>query len=480
MRDRTRRHLQLERKKPEELSWTDYLLMLLHVGAEIEHALMVEYLYAAYSLGGDQVPKKHHQHIRDWRNAILTVAREEMGHLLTVQNLLTLLGGPISLDREDYPWDSPFYPFPFKLSPLTMDSLAHYVYAEMPPDEMMADATLTEKRIREEVRRRVEGDRGPHHPVSEIYDAIIEIIEDPELIPDSAFRSETFGHQASWDEWGKNYRADPEAEATKRDDERRAHVIVAQMATRTEAVAGLRMVAGQGEAPHLRHPKKPDKPDEPSHFERFAEVYAGYEKIGKLDEKDRWAPTRPIPVNPTTVRPPKSKSKDKGTSSRDAAPPTFIENDASRRWAELFNIRYRMLLTYLSHTYRLGRTTGTDEPGPRGLMLHRIFGEMYNLKTIAGLLVRMPLTDDPKDPARAGPPFQMPYTLSLPADEVDCWRTHVDLLQSSGVICDDLLDRGGPADGARYLKSLRELDEQAMAWIDRILADMGSARRVRS
>ena len=470
MRDRTRRHLQLELKKPEELSWTDYLLMLLHVGAEIEHALMVEYLYAAYSLGGDQVPEKHRQKVRDWRNGILTVAREEMGHLLTVQNLLTLLGGPVSLDREDFPWSSPFYPFPFRLSPLTADSLAHFVYAEMPPEEMMVGATTDQKRIREEVRRRVEGDGGPHHPVSEIYDSIIEIIEDPELIPDSAFRSETYGQQASWDEWGKNYRADPEAEATRRDDERRAHVIVAQMATRTEAVRGLRLVAGQGEAPHLRHTKGSDKPEEPSHFERFAEVYEGFEKIAKLPEKDRWSPTRPIPVNPSTVD---LEIKDP------ARRRTYIENATSRRWAELFNVRYRMLLTFLSHTYRLGRTSGTAEPSPRGLMLHRIFGEMYNVKTVASLLVRMPLTDDPKDPNRAGPPFRMPYTLALPADEVDCWRTHQDLLQSSRAICDDLLARGGPADGERYLKSLRELDEQAMAWIDRILASMGSARRVR-
>ena len=32
--------------------------MLLQIGAEIEHALMVEYLYAAYSLGGSQVPSR--------------------------------------------------------------------------------------------------------------------------------------------------------------------------------------------------------------------------------------------------------------------------------------------------------------------------------------------------------------------------------------------------------------------------------------
>src|SRR5688572_25145168 len=68
--------------KPEEMSWRDYLIMLLHIAAEIEHGLMVEYLYAAYSLGGPQVPQEHRAMIERWRNSILAVAKEEMGHLL--------------------------------------------------------------------------------------------------------------------------------------------------------------------------------------------------------------------------------------------------------------------------------------------------------------------------------------------------------------------------------------------------------------
>ena len=41
---------------------------------------------------------------------------------------------PPSFDREDYPWDSPYYSFPFRLEPLTLDSLACYIFAEMEPD----------------------------------------------------------------------------------------------------------------------------------------------------------------------------------------------------------------------------------------------------------------------------------------------------------------------------------------------------------
>src|SRR6266436_8687608 len=126
-------------KRPE-MTWKDHLVMLLHIGAEIEHSLMVQYLYAAYSLGGEQVPRGHRLMVRGWQTSILAVAKEEMGHFLTAQNILTLIGAPINLNREDLPWDVPFYPFPFRLEPLSMKSVACYVFAEMPSEKELATA----------------------------------------------------------------------------------------------------------------------------------------------------------------------------------------------------------------------------------------------------------------------------------------------------------------------------------------------------
>ena len=115
---------------PAEFSWHDYAVFLLHTASEIEHSLMVQYLYAAYSLGGDRAPSDVQTHIPEWRNTILDIAKEEMGHFITVQNVLRLIGGALNLDREDFPWDIDFYPFPFSLEPCTKVSLAKYVYAE--------------------------------------------------------------------------------------------------------------------------------------------------------------------------------------------------------------------------------------------------------------------------------------------------------------------------------------------------------------
>lgn len=94
--------------KPDELTWWDWAVFLLHAAAEIEHALLVQYLYAAYSLdktggSGTLVPAGAAATIAGWRSKIITIAKEEMAHLLTEQNLLRFIGGPLTFERGDFP-----------------------------------------------------------------------------------------------------------------------------------------------------------------------------------------------------------------------------------------------------------------------------------------------------------------------------------------------------------------------------------------
>ena len=481
--------------KPEEMSWRDYLIMLLHVGSELEHGLMVQYLYAAYSLGGDNLPPADQALIRGWQDLILTVAREEMGHLLTVQNLLCLVGGPVSFNREEFPWDSPFYPFPFKFEPLSKQSLAAYIFAEMPDNFEYLESHYDESIWGDRAKHFVEHDipfikatvrewvkRGDAHPVGEVYHLIIDIISNPDFIPDSEFRPETYPLQASWDDWGRGYRPKPAPPSGDPPpvDNAKANVIIERAATRTEALYALREIMDQGEAsalkPKQKHPggKNDDTAtsQELSHFERFAEMFQEFEqREGSPD----WHPVRDVPLNPTTTV---------GNNPPDPRRPAFnrtpITARASLKWANLFNVRYRMLLTYLTHTFRLARVVSPDVPNTRGAVMHRIFGEMYNLKTIAGILVRMPLTNQLNDPRRAGPPFQMPYTIELPLDEIDCWRLHRDIVLSSRELCDALLDPAddhlttAPPAAEPYLRTLRNLDQQALVWIDTVLAGLRS------
>jgi rubrerythrin len=465
--------------KPEEMTWRDYVIMLLHIGSELEHGLMVQYLYAAYSLGGDHLTGDEQAEVKQWQDLILTVAREEMGHLLTVQNLLCLVGGPITFEREDFPWDTPFYPFPFNFEPLTLKSLAAYVFAEMPGNfdslnelyaaaEKGSDAEIfkligipyIESTVREWVKK------GGARPVGEVYQLIHDILANPEFIPDAEFRAETYPLQASWDDWGRGYRPNPSPPSggDPKMDPTRANIIIERVATRTEALYALREISGQGEHAELKLPGN----EEASHFERFAEVMEKYER--KLKKSKTWHPAREVPVNPTTATTSDPNEAPKGC--------TLITNPASAKWADLFNCRYRILLTCLTHTFRLARVVNPDEPNTRGAIMHRIFGEMYNLKTISGILIRMPLTTNPKDPCRAGPPFQMPYSLVLPPDEIDCWRLHRETISNSQALCNALLDpatdflASTPPEGEAYLRTLRNLDNNAMTLVETVLGGL--------
>lgn len=61
--------------KPDGITWRDYLLMLLQIDVGIEHALMVQYLYAAYSLGGEHVPRDKWDMVWRWQQTCVSRPR---------------------------------------------------------------------------------------------------------------------------------------------------------------------------------------------------------------------------------------------------------------------------------------------------------------------------------------------------------------------------------------------------------------------
>ena len=106
------------------------LVRLLREAAEIEHALMIQYLYGAFSI------KPAYQELIGYGNPngndLLGVAIEEMQHLAVVNELLVELGAAPVLVRQDFPYEPDIYPFPLNLEPLSRESLAKYTYTEAP------------------------------------------------------------------------------------------------------------------------------------------------------------------------------------------------------------------------------------------------------------------------------------------------------------------------------------------------------------
>jgi hypothetical protein len=186
---------------PAEFTWREYAIFLLTIAAQIEHSLMVQYLYAAWSLGGPQVPEEHRDPVSAWRQLILGIAKEEMGHLATVQNLLRFLGAPLALDRDDYPWDSTLAPYPFVLERLTRATLAKYILAESP--EIWPEGVTRAERLEIEALAAGSGAQQINR-VGALYKAVTDLLGDAKKLPSTDFHPETYPLQASWDEFARD------------------------------------------------------------------------------------------------------------------------------------------------------------------------------------------------------------------------------------------------------------------------------------
>ncbi|MEO8897318.1 MAG: ferritin-like domain-containing protein [Candidatus Dormibacter sp.] len=109
------------------------LIYMLCAAAELEHALMCEYLFAAFSLKrsvdegltGDQLIA-----VDRWRATILQVAKQEMMHLAINCNLVTSLGASPHLSRANLPQPAKHYPAGVRLAllPFSEQALRHFLF----------------------------------------------------------------------------------------------------------------------------------------------------------------------------------------------------------------------------------------------------------------------------------------------------------------------------------------------------------------
>lgn len=114
------------------------MVRLLREAAEVEHALMVQYLYAAFSVKASKYPQVLGL-ASSSATSLLGVAIQEMEHLHAVNRLLVKIGAAPGLVSQEFPYEPEIYPFPLHLEPLSQKSLAKYVYAEAPKAALERD-----------------------------------------------------------------------------------------------------------------------------------------------------------------------------------------------------------------------------------------------------------------------------------------------------------------------------------------------------
>jgi hypothetical protein len=151
------------------------LVRLLKEAAEIEQDLMVQYLYGTYALKpayaqlvGAPMPNA---------TSLMGIIIEEMQHLGGVNRLLVELGAKPVLTRQDFPFESDIYPFPFELSPLSSVNLAKFTYCEADKTRLKMARSVSDRSVLvlDKMKATLGGNIAPNH-VGSLYDAVVEML----------------------------------------------------------------------------------------------------------------------------------------------------------------------------------------------------------------------------------------------------------------------------------------------------------------
>ena len=378
---------------------------LLRAAAEIEHGLLIQYLYAAYSC--TKLPI---------RGTITQIAKEEMGHLISVQNLLLAIGGNPYFGRDHFPTapsSDETFPFSLTFEPISLDFLAKFIVAESPPLENITDAGLSAR-----VQPIIDAGKGAAHQsinhVGALYVALYWLFKDDDSAPlewkdyptDMVLSVHHKLGRIKKDEWhvpdaAFNSKVDlddlqaenkPGEDWNKSHDEIYVHAVpflAPGQADRAAILGTLFKIAEQGEG----WQQAPSTDEKKSHFVRLLETYEAIKAMpaGTVVALD-------VPINPSTVAPTASG---------------FIANPEANLWGQIFSARYRIALLKLALSIASRRSLDKGTPdGRKSLISDAIEIEMKsNLKTIALQLIRMRRIGVPADgpeSKRAAPPFELP------------------------------------------------------------------------
>lgn len=363
----------------------DKAQVLLQTAAEVEHALLVQYLYAAYSLNlgltGD-----HATAVTDWNRKLRGIARQEMGHLMTVQNLRLALGFAPTLERDDFPFGNTLYPFTFHLEPFTQRSLAKYVAAESPADAQGIDDILA-------LAAASAGSMVNH--VGTIYGLLAFVFSPGAVAPTGSpiwdemmERVASAATQQNPDPTAWHLTADAidaQSDALQGDpgEWELGDVTVHKISSLETAVAAIEQVAAEGEG-------FADSDD--SHFTRFLAMYRGSPSTLPVPPAGDWVPTLAVPTDPRTAD---------------------ITEPRTQRWAQLADLRYAMLLGEIEHYLR------TADTGNRATLKRWVFEDMRSFRGLAGHLTALPQGN-----GVSCLPFTVPE-LPLPDSEAARWAVHL-------------------------------------------------------
>src|SRR3954453_3142798 len=151
---------------PFVIEHREALIYMLCQAAELEHGIMCQYLFAAFSLKqreDEGLTADELETVTRWRKVIAHAASEEMLHLALVHNILSAVGAAPHFSRPNLPAPAHHYPAGVNLAlvPFGEQALQHFMFLERPEGMELEGAEGIDAPIHDAVPLMAEGDIVP-------------------------------------------------------------------------------------------------------------------------------------------------------------------------------------------------------------------------------------------------------------------------------------------------------------------------------
>ena len=348
---------------PFVIEHREALIYMLCEAAELEHGIMCQYLYAAFSLKQSQdegLTAEEETAVRKWRKQISHVATQEMLHLSLVQNLLSAIGAAPHLSRPNFPQPASHYPAGVHLAllPFGDEALRHFMFLERPEGMDLEDAEgMAAFQKAAPAPAMQHGDIVPRGQdfatVGHLYRSIEAGI---------AHLAEKYGERSL-------FVGPPRAQATQPYFGWPELVAVTDVASAQRAIDE---ILEQGEGPRGYW--------KDAHFGQFVAILDEYMQL--CEANPAFDPVRP--VVPLNVRP----------AERDTDIP-LVSDPVTRRVMDLFNVSYEILLLMLQRFFAHTEETDPQLKALADATIALMFGAIKPLGDL--------VTDAPRGPGVPGP-----------------------------------------------------------------------------
>jgi CDGSH-type Zn-finger protein len=404
---------------PFVIEHREALIYMLCQAAELEHGIMCQYLYAAFSLKQSEdegLTAEEADAVQRWRKHISHIATQEMLHMSLVQNLLSAIGAAPHLSRPNYPQPASHYPAGVHLAllPFGEEALRHFMFLERPEGMDIADAAGMAAFSKAAPATTPTVQQGDIVPRGQDFATVGHLYRSIEA--GIAHLAEKFGEQTL-------FVGPPRAQATQ------AYFGWPELVTVTDAASAQRAIdeiLEQGEGPRGHW--------QDAHFGQFVAILDEYLQLREANPD--FDPVRPVvPVN---VRP----------AERDTDIP-LAGDPVARRVMDLFNVSYEILLLMLQRFFAHTEETDAQLKALADASVDLMF---QAIKPLGDLVTTLPA--GPGYPGRtAGPSFELFYESDyvLPHREA-AWVLLVERIRQAADFCEP----GAPCDLA-VIDGLREV-----------------------